>query len=200
MARVLTMITAAVAAVAVVVIALAVLDRPGPDHRRRPHLDLASGLLVTTRTELRLCVEAGHDRRPTVQGRLLAALDEVRRQPGWRDAYGRSRYARSSALAWGCPAPRLPDRYEPEATVAGPGVTAEPSPFRVWVYVLDELTADRLLGAGAATGLAMAELFRAAASVYPVSTALLVRESHLADTGALAQDLRAALGLEEPPD
>ena len=166
----------------------------GHDHGSHAHLDLHNGLLVSTRTALRICVEPG-DHRPTVESGILAALDRVRRHPHWQAAYGKAQYHHSGVLAWGCPAPRLPERYTVKGTVAGPGVTAEPSPYRVWIYVLDGPTADRVLGPDLAAGVAAAEFMRDSNSAFPVSTALLVRESHLADTATLASHLSAAVGL-----
>ncbi|HZM78967.1 MAG TPA: hypothetical protein VFC19_24830 [Candidatus Limnocylindrales bacterium] len=184
------------AAAVITAIALASPGRSATDHDHddHPHLDLHNGLLVSTRTVLRICVQPG-DHRPAIESSVLGALDEVRRHPYWRAAYGRAQYARSTVLAWGCPAPRLPERYEPKGTVAGPGVTAEPSPYRVWLYVLDEPTADRVLGPDRDAGTASAEFMRDSAGAFPVSTALLVRERRLADTAALARDLSTALGL-----
>ncbi|MBV1856396.1 hypothetical protein [Catellatospora tritici] len=197
--RLLTLLTAAIAvAMAAGGIALA-LDRDhGGDHH--PHLDTASGLLVTNRSELRLCVEAPPEvsatGRQAIQASLLAALQQTRQDPNWNSAYGRAHYNPATALDFGCPAPRLPQRYEPKMTVAGPGVTANPSIYRAWVYVLDEPTADRVLGTGQPTAVAAAELMAESMTAFPVSTALLVRQSRLADTATVVQGLRAALGLD----
>ncbi|WP_144127091.1 hypothetical protein [Catellatospora sichuanensis] len=199
--RLLTVLTAAVAvAMAAAGIALA-LD---PDHDNgHPHLDTTSGLLVTNRSALRLCVEAGPESatagREASRKALLAALHQIRQDPHWHSAYGRAHYSPAGVLDFGCPAPRLPRRYEPKTTVAGPGLTDNPSIYRVWVYVLDEPTADRILGTGESTGVAAAELMAEFRTAFPVSTALLIRQSRLADSSTVIHGLRTALGLEPRP-
>ncbi|SCG48938.1 hypothetical protein [Micromonospora halophytica] len=198
--RLLTLLTACLASSLVAGVAVAaVLDRDsGHDHADHAHLDTTSGLLVTDRTALRMCVEAGAgaagaDPR-AVRADLLAGLDQAREDPNWAGAYGKARFTRATALEFGCPAPKLPDRFE-RTTVAGPGVTETPSAYRVWVYVLDDSTADRILGAGRPADVATSELMREANVTWPVSTALLIRRSRLADTTTVAWHLRTALGL-----
>lgn len=194
-ARLLTVLTAAVASAVVAAgIAVATADR-GHDHDDHAHLDTADGLLVTNRPSLRMCVETGQD-PDGVRSHLLAGLDQVRRDPNWSGAYGRTGFSRSNVLNFGCPAPKLPDRYE-RTTIAGPGVTDDPSGYRVWIYLLDDPTADRVLGAGRPAAVAPAELMREATSLFPVSTALLIRQARIADPAAVAQDLRTALGLDD---
>ncbi|MCX4471677.1 hypothetical protein OOK41_15430 [Micromonospora sp. NBC_01655] len=201
--RLLTTLTAclasALAAGAAGAALVAVLDRDvGHDHDGHPHLDTTNGLLVTNRSSLRMCVEAGAGSGgadpQAVRADLLAGLDQARRDPNWASAYGRARFSPATALEFGCPAPQLPDRVERTA-VAGPGVTDDPSAYRVWIYVLDDPTADRILGVGRPADVATAELMREANSTWPVSTALLIRRSRLADTTAVAGTLRTALGL-----
>lgn len=195
--RVLATLTACLASAAVAAVVAAAVLGPGRehDHHDHAHVDTTSGLLVTTRPTLRMCVENG-DRAgdPDVRAGLLAGLDLVRAEPNWADAYGRVRVDPAHALQFGCPAPRMPERAG-RAALAGPGVTDTPSAFRVWVYVLDDPGADRILGAGQSAGLATAELMREQNSAWPVSTALLIRRSRLADPQAVARGLGAALGL-----
>ncbi|MEH0972029.1 hypothetical protein V6U77_12940 [Micromonospora sp. CPCC 205546] len=195
--RLLTTLTACLtSAVAAGAVATAVLDRdPGHDHGDHAHVDTTNGLLVTNRSSLRMCVEAGADADgQAVHTDLLAGLEQARRDPNWTGAYGRARFSPATALTSGCPAANLPDRVE-RTTVAGPGLTDDPSPYRVWIYVLDDAAADRILGVGRPADVATAELMREANSTWPVSTALLARRSHLADTTAVALTLRTALGL-----
>ncbi|MEV4664578.1 hypothetical protein AB0J85_21850 [Micromonospora echinofusca] len=195
--RLLTTVTACLAsAVAAGAVAVSVLDRDhGHDHDDHAHIDTTNGLLVTNRSSLRMCVEAGGGTDgQAVHTDLLAGLDQARQDPNWTGAYGKARFDPATALTSGCPAPNLPDRVE-RTTVAGPGLTDDPSPYRVWVYVLDDPTADRILGVGRPADVATAELMREANSMWPVSTALLVRRSHLTDAAAVAPTLRAALGL-----
>lgn len=195
----LTTVTACLAsALAAGAIAVAVLDRDhGHDHADHAHLDTANGLLVTNRSSLRMCVEAGASGtadREAIRAELLAGLEQAREHPSWASAYGKARLTPATALTFGCPAPRLPERADRTA-LAGPGVTDAPSEYRVWVYVLDEATADRVLGVGQPANVATAELMREANSLWPVSTALLIRQSRLTDRTAVAGTLRSALGL-----
>lgn len=198
--RVLTLLTACLAAaVLAAAVAPAVLGpRREHDHHDHAHLDTRSGLLVTTRSTLRMCVEnAGRPGAAEVRTDLLAGLALVRAEPNWAGAYGRVGVDPAHAVRFGCPAPHLPERAG-RAALAGPGVTDTPSAFRVWVYVLDDPGADRILGAGEPAGLATAELMREQNSAWPVSTALLIRRSRLADPRAAALGLGAALGLVAP--
>lgn len=179
---------AAVTALAAVVAAgaIAAAASSGPDATTqpptmRPALDLHNGLLVTGRTEFRVCVEssdtAGHAAIETGVRRGLAA---VHSDPLWGKAYGQARYDESTAIDWGCPAPRLPAEYDRTA-YAGPGVTATPGPYRIWVYALDDATARRLLGPRDGWRILTAESIRSGeASTFPVSTALLIRAAAVA--------------------
>ncbi|WP_155367999.1 hypothetical protein [Catellatospora vulcania] len=195
--RVLTTLTAAVVLAAVAVgLALA------SDHEHRdeagPRLDTASGLLVSDRSALRMCVQgmSDADGQGVTRSAVMAGLQQAMRHPDWRGAYGPSQVNASVVLDFACPAPRLPVRYEPRTTVAGPGLTATPSPYRVWIYVLDEPAADRILGIGETTAVAPAELMRESTTVFPVSTALIIRASALGDANTTTGGLLAALGLD----
>jgi hypothetical protein len=188
-------VTLAVAALTVGLVLVSIAD-PDTDQRDAPSVDLDSGLLVTTRTDFRICVEAGPSTDRVRTGRLLlAALDTVRQHPHWPQAYRRAHYDPATAINWGCPAPRLPSSIDRQA-VAGPGVTAEPSPYRVWIYLLDAPTAARLLGPTSAPVVLTAESMRDGANtIFPVSTALLIGADRISDTSAVADQLRDAAGL-----
>ncbi|ASW55417.1 hypothetical protein CIK06_16435 [Plantactinospora sp. KBS50] len=198
------MLTAGLAAAAVAAVVVSAVSAGGrdpdrgrdPGHGRGVRVDTASGLLVTGRSALRMCVENGGGAQAGTRTGLRAGLDLVRADPNWAGAYGRVRVDPADALAFGCPAPRLPQRAG-RAAVAGPGLTATPSPYRVWVYVLDGADADRILGPGQPSGLATAELVQEANTAWPVSTALLIRRDRLGDPRSVAEGLRAALGLVE---
>jgi hypothetical protein len=170
----------------------------GHDHDDHAHLDTTRGLLVTTRSTLRLCVEAGSSaqQQPVIRASVQTALGVAKQHPLWRSVYG----DQQGSLEWGCPAPRLPERFEPKATIAGPGATEDPSAYRIWLYVLDPATADRVLGTEVGKGVAAAELMRDGSVLFPVSTALLLRDTRLNDIAALASDLTVALGLEPGDD
>ncbi len=195
--RIFTVATV-VAAVAAGLLIVTALHEPA-------HADvtLDRALLVSTRDELRLCVALS----PTLEkqragagihDQLAGSLARVRNHPDWDAAYGAAEIADRDAVEASCPDAKLPDRYEPKITVAGPGVTEEPSPYRTWIYVLDEATADRLLGAGVQSGTAAAELMRVGKDeLVTVTSALLVRQSRL-DDAEFVTELTRAVGLRVP--
>ncbi len=164
------------------------------DHDDHAHLDTSRGLLVTSRSTLKVCVETGSGAQPqpAIRASLRSALEVAKQHPSWRKAYGGD----DGTVDFGCPQPRLPERFDRRTTVAGPGVTDKPSAYRVWLYLLDPATADRVLGSELRIGLAAAELMRDGTVLFPVSTALLMRDTGLNAIPALAGDLQVALGLE----
>lgn len=195
--RPLTVLTAVAAAVLVGgVVALSLAD--GHHHDDQVRLDTTSGLLVSSRSALRLCVQADLDPRTPAADRaradLLAGLDQARRHPHWSDAYGAVRQPDATAFDFGCPVSQPPAPHEPRTTVAGP--TGDPGPYRVWVYLLDGPTADRLLGAEQDSAVSTAEFMRDGTTLFPVSSALMIRQSRLADAAAVGKGLQAALGLD----
>ncbi|MGB3444178.1 MAG: hypothetical protein WBA97_36025 [Actinophytocola sp.] len=192
---VLSAVTLVVAALVVGLVLVSVTDSDAGG-RDVPSLDLDSGLLVSTRTDFRVCVEAGPGTdRDLADRSLLAALDTVRGHPHWAQAFRRAHYDPASVITWGCPSPRLPSRYDRQA-VAGPGVTADPSPYRVWIYLVDERTAARLLDPAGSPVVLTAEAMRDGANtVFPVSTALLIGADRVSDLPAVADKLREAAGL-----
>lgn len=199
--RLVTTVTACLASAVVAgVVTAAVFDRlggdgDGHDHSAHAHLDTGSGLMLTNRSALRLCVEAGGGTdQGAVRADLLAGLDRAREHPNWASAYGKARFDPAKALDFGCPAPKLPEQAGRTA-LAGPGLTDDPSAYRVWVYVLDDATADRVLGPGRPADVATAELMKETNSLWPVSSALLIRQGQLADPTLVAQGLQSALGL-----
>ncbi len=171
---------------------------PGHDHDDHAHLDTSRGVLVSSRSTLKLCVEAGSSAQPqpAIRASLRTALGVAKQHPSWRQAYGGD----GGTVDFGCPQPVLPQRFDRRTTVAGPGVTDDPSAYRVWVYLLDPAEADRVLGAELGKGVAAAELMRDGTVLFPVSTALLLRDTRLGDVSALAADLNVALGLEPDRD
>jgi hypothetical protein len=199
--RLITVVTALIAASVTGLVLMAATDTTDPEPETAPSLNVRSGLLVSNRSQFQVCVQTAHP-NDDVRRALLAGLDRVRREPRWNTGYRDVRYDESAVLQWGCPAPRLPARYD-RAAIAGPGVTADPSPYRIWIYLLDRATAERLLGSGPA-GVATAELMRDHApdpnardggSLFPVSTALLIRESDVTRPDVVTAALRDAAGL-----
>ena len=159
------------------------------------HLDLDSGLLVSTRGEFRACVELAPPvqvHRDAVLDSLQAGLDQVRQHRDWEAAgLGSGR----PAISVGCPDAGLLSR------LVSPASPAEPSPYRLWIYVLDDESADRVLGNGVSSGHAAAEHMVADRQrAAEVSTAVLVRESHLTDPAFVGGELTAAVGLGSFPE
>ena len=171
------------------------------------HLDLDSGLLVSTREDFQVCAEvAGPLERDqaALAGRLETALRTVREHRDWAAA---GLGARPASVTLGCPSASAPAALDaPPANEHDNPVEPvdEPSPYRVWVYVLDDASADRLLGRSVNSALAPAEHIAAGGhGVAEVSTAVYVRASHLDDPDFARTTLTAAAGLAtdapEPP-
>ncbi|MFP8886240.1 MULTISPECIES: hypothetical protein [Streptomyces] len=146
-------------------------------------LTLEGGLLVSTREDFRLCVSTTGELDNPRQARaeLVSGLAQVQKHPDWEAAFGAPPARAAVAAADTCPSVRLPESVE-RTTIVGPGVTEDPTPYRTWVHILDERTADRVLGAGVQAATAPAEImFDADRRGATVSTAVLVRAGHLDD-------------------
>ncbi len=157
------------------------------------HLDLGTALLVTTRDELDVCVQVGEplrDRQAEVLDAVGAGLERARQHPDWAAAG----LGGVPEPALGCPDSGLPDK--PAARSDG-----EPSRYRLWVYVLDAATADRLLGPAEQVARVPAEyLADGEHGAAEVSTAVLVRVGYLADPDFATDDLTVAVGLSGPKE
>lgn len=179
----------AVVMVAVVAVVVGPMGNDASEAHDPPALDLTDGLLASTRHEFRICVQAGPEQRAATEQRLRTALDAVRSHSRWASAYRSA----GTALSWGCPDPASLLRYDRREGTAGPGLVTDPSPFRVWVAVLADSTADQVIGAGVPARVADTEFVRGGdgdqhASLTPASTVLLIRERALADAaGYLTQ-------------
>src|SRR5215207_1611981 len=165
-------------------LALAMIAGGSPGEAR---LDLDSGLLVSTRRDFQVCVEiapALRAQRAALVDALHAALERVR---GHRDWTGAGLGAGPPSIVLGCPEQRPPQDGEsrPSGDLAAP-----PSPYRLWVYVLDGATADRRLGADVGAASVAAEyLADGEHGRSEVSTAVLVRAGYLADPALAARGL-----------
>lgn len=161
------------------------------------HLRLDSALLMPERGGLGVCVELA----PSLKGRseaLRAALEAdvaslQARHPLWDKAgFGRA----PAQVQLGCPGAALPSaRLASKGATVGPGFTKRPSPFRTFVYVLDEEQARVVLGDERAIR-ARAELAQVDDHVMAeVSTALVVRASDLGSVSFQETWLPTGLGL-----
>jgi hypothetical protein len=170
-------------------------------------LRLDSALLVPERGGLGLCVELApslKERSAEVLARLQADVTSLQaRHPLWNKAdFGRA----PVRLQLGCPGAAMPSsRLASKGATLGPGFTRTPSPFRTFVYVLDEEQAREVLGDERALR-ARAELAQVDDHVLAeVSTALVVRASDLGTAFFQETWLPTGLGLQplseatEPP-
>jgi hypothetical protein len=156
------------------------------------HFEPDSSLMVSTRDELRVCVDTqGPVDASRLEQRLSSGLGLVRQHPQW----GVARYGeRVPALERECAA-RLPAEIT-KGTVVGPGVTDDPSPYRTVIIVLDEASAKRYLGAQPAV-LVPYELMKVSDHVaVTVTQAVVVREGFVGAPAFTAEYLTPALGLE----
>ena len=156
-----------------------------------------NGLLVSTRDDFRMCVHTtdGVDDPRQARADLTAGLARAQNHPDWQAAFGAPPAPTRAAAADDCPDVRLPARLDRTAML-GPGITETPSPYRTWVHILDDRTADRLLGKEVPTGTVTAEAMpdgehHAAA----VSTAVLVRRDALTDKRFHLGPLTRGIGL-----
>jgi hypothetical protein len=160
------------------------------------HFTDRSALLTSNRDALRLCVREAPSLRAgdsRVAERLGASLKAVGAHPDWAAArFG----AKAPTVDVGCPGPELAlERLEPKESIVGVGRTAKPGRYRTVIHVLDERTADVVLGERNAER-APAEFLRVDDHVLAeVTTALVVRESYLDDPEFTSRWLSQAVGL-----
>jgi hypothetical protein len=164
-----------------------------------PHLMLDNALLVGERTGLQVCVElapALKERSGELLGALKADLALLReRHPLWEKAgFGQA----PVRVQLGCPGAAMPSgRLESKGALVGPGLSERPSPFRTFLYVLDDARALEVLGKEQPLR-ARAELMKVEDHVLAeVSTALVIRASDLGTPAFQETWLPTGVGL--PP-
>ncbi|HEX8441122.1 hypothetical protein [Archangium sp.] len=185
------------AMVSVLVLGVRCAGEPEDTESHDSHLMLDNALLVAERKGLQLCVEL----EPSLEGRSqellealksdVAALEES--HPLWEKAgFGQA----PVRIQRGCPGAAMPSgRLEGKGAMVGPGVSARPSPFRTFVYVLDDAKAQEVLGEQPALR-ARAELMKVEEHVMAeVSTALVIRASVLGTSSFQETWLPTGLGL-----
>ncbi|WP_163994132.1 hypothetical protein [Pyxidicoccus caerfyrddinensis] len=161
------------------------------------HFTSQSALLTTNRDALRLCVREAPSLRANgsrVTERLTASLKAVGAHPDWVAArFG----SKTPTVEAGCPGPELAlERLEPKESIVGVGPTTKPGRFRTVIHVLDEKTADQVLGERKAER-APSEFLRVDDHMLvEVTTALVVRESYLDDPEFTSRWLAQAVGLQ----
>jgi hypothetical protein len=160
-------------------------------------LTFESGLLVKDRSALQVCVQMD----PALEGarsqellqtleRDLTAVKES--HPDWQKA----RFDRAAPrVVLGCPGGAWPEAKLEKGGVVGPGVTRHPSPFRTFIYVLDDAKANAVLG-DLESGQMIAELmWEDEDSLVEVSSALIVRASVLGTSSFRELAFPQGLGL-----
>ncbi|EAU65320.1 hypothetical protein STIAU_8078 [Stigmatella aurantiaca DW4/3-1] len=168
-----------------------------PEVAEHSHLNFEGGLLVAERQALQLCVELAPglaDRGEEVLSRLRADVATVEgAHPDWDVARYRQAPVR---MQLGCPGAALPKRrMEGKGDALNDGPTTAPSPFRTFVYVLDDASADEVLGEKEALR-ARAETMRVDEHVsVEVSTALVVRASSIGTASFREAWLPMGMGL-----
>jgi hypothetical protein len=157
-----------------------------------------SPLLVTTRASYRYCVATSaalEGQSAAARQNVAQSMAAVRQHPEWAKAYGNTQPKPEA-----CPRiTNLPTaRINPNNSWGiGPGLTTNPGPWRTVVVVLDDATADVVLGTGTNAELMPYELMRQSDHVLDTATqAVLVRESALDDPEFINRDLTVAVGLE----
>jgi hypothetical protein len=164
----------------------------------RPRPDMERGVLLSNRPNLQICV-ATSAQAPSVSavGLVRAAVHVAERHPNFTAA----RYnERAWAVIAGCPGvPALLASGQRQAKAGGtfavPPPTDNPSPFRLFVYVvtLDEI--ERMFGSSGMR-LAAQEVFcDAPRDCAEVSSALYIDETVLRNPLALGAFMTQALGL-----
>jgi hypothetical protein len=163
------------------------------------HLTMENALLVAERTGLQVCVEldpALKDRSGELLGTLKADLAVLKENhPLWeRSGFGQA----PVRVQLGCPGGVMPSgRLESKGALVGPGLSERPSPYRTFLYVLDDAKAQAVLGDEPAIR-ARAELMKVEDHVMAeVSTALVIRASALGTSSFQETLLPTGVGL--PP-
>lgn len=185
------------AMLSVLVVGVRCAGEPEEEESEHAHLTLEGGLLVAERRALQVCVEL----EPSLRGRseeLLSALqgDLAAMEAGHPD-WEKARYRQAPVgVRLGCPGGAMPTgRLAAKGAMVGPGTSANPSPFRTFVYVLDDAKADEVLG-GQQVARARAETLKVGDDLLvEVSTALIVRASALGTPSFREAGLPTGLGL-----
>lgn len=181
--------------------AIVVRAQPGSP----PTFDLTRGVLVSSRANLQVCVAA----EPSDRTGVATAVERVRAALARLNDDERFRAAGYATPPWqvapSCPQPgRLLESGQRHAKAGGSyGLgpeTSNPSPFRVFVYVVATSEIARMFGP-LPFRFASQEVFCERRSCATVTTGLYVDPATLLDEPRLAAELEQALGLRPPfPD
>ncbi|HEX6287547.1 MAG TPA: hypothetical protein VFZ66_00075 [Herpetosiphonaceae bacterium] len=182
-------------AIAMALVFAAIVSLRGQNVRAQPTWD--SGLLVNTRASLRTCMVTAPglaSKAPAIAQQLARGLEKVRQHRDWEPA-GLGRAIPNIERA--CAGAQIPTRALEKGSVVGPGMTTNPTPFRSVIFVLDEATADQVLGKGTNAGLFPFEMMAVGEhESVEVTSGLVVREGFVESADFADPYLSLALGLE----
>lgn len=172
---------------------------PGDVQQETSH-NGGGALLTTNRDKLAICVEAvglNSSKAADAKPRVEAALPEVAEHPYWELA---GLAAFETVVDVGCPSqppePAWPDQLYPIDAIQGHRVR-EPSPYRVFIFVLAEEELDELV-APLSTRRAPQELVCAEdihEGCREVTTGVYLAEEEFNDSALLVRQIEIAVGL-----
>lgn len=186
-----------IAAMVVVALAGIVFARTGSTAKAAvsPH----SPLLVTTRASLQVCAQVApalKDKHIAIMSKLNQRMETLRAShPKWDEVHGRANAA--PAFSSNCAA-KIPTKLldEADAFALGKGFTTNPGPFRAIVLVLDDQTADVVLGKLNVKHAPYEMMQVNEHEAVEVTNALVVRESYLQTQEFVDQYLSVAVSLD----
>ena len=186
-----------IAAMVVVALAGVIFARTGSTAKAAVNLE--SPLIVTTRASLQVCAQVA----PALKGKSVAIMSRLNQRmetlrathPKWNDVHGRASSAPAFSSACSVTVPtKLLD--EADASALGKGFTTNPSQFRAVVLVLDDQTADVVLGKLNVKHAPYEMMQVGQHEAVEVTNALVVRESYVNTQEFVDQYLSVAVSLD----
>lgn len=183
------------AAMAIILVGFTVIWTNSMVHAK---VDLDSPLLVNTRDSLRVCTTVApklETQRMDVAQQLTERMQRLQTtHPDWDKVYDKVTSAPS--FETDCTATIPTNLFDPaDATAVGRGLVKKPSPFRAIVLVLDEDTADMVLGTLDVSHAAYEMMQVSEYEAVEVTNALVVRNSFIGTQEFVEQYLSVAVGL-----
>jgi hypothetical protein len=186
-----------IAAMVAVVLAGVIFARTGSTVEAA--VNPASPLIITTRANLQVCAQVA----PALKSRNIAIMSKLNQRmealrashPRWNDVHGRASFA--PVFSGACTV-KVPTRLldEADAAAVGKGFTTNPGPFRAVVLVLDDQTADVVLGKLNVKHAPYEMMQLSEHEAVEVTNALVVRESYVSTQEFIDQYLSVAVSLE----
>lgn len=183
------------AAMAIVLVGFIVI---WPNSMVHAKVDLDSPLLVSTRESLRVCTTVDpklEAQRSEIAQRLTERMQQLQTtHPDWDKIY--DKVISAPPFETDCTATIPTNLLDPaDATVIGKGLVKNPSPFRAIVLVLDDDTADVVLGKLDVSHAAYEMMQVSEYEAVEVTNALVVRNSFIGTQEFVDQYLSVAVGL-----